>query len=132
MTLRDYQLDLISDTRDSFKRGYTRPLVRPPPGGGKTVCFAHMASEHVRRHNGYVWFLVHRRELVRQATETFTEWGLTDEHIFVGMVQTIARHPEKYKKPTLIIFDEAHHATATSWRTNHGGGLKPTHNRCDV
>lgn len=116
MTLRDYQLDLISDTRDSFKRGYTRPLVVLPPGGGKTVCFAHMASEHVRRHNGYVWFLVHRRELVRQATETFTEWGLTDEHIFVGMVQTIARHPEKYKKPTLIIFDEAHHATATSWR----------------
>lgn len=116
MELRDYQTDLIDATRDAFRCGYTRPLVVLPPGGGKTVCFAHMASEHVRRHAGYVWFLVHRRELVAQATETFTAWGLTDTHIFVGMVQTIARHPERYKKPTLIIFDEAHHATATSWR----------------
>ena len=31
------------------------------------------------------------------------------------MVQTITRHPERYKKPTLIIFDEAHHAKAKSW-----------------
>lgn len=115
MTLRDYQLDLISRTRDAFRQGYTRPLVVLPPGGGKTVCFAHMASEHVRLRGGYVWFLVHRRELVHQAVETFTEWGLTDTHIFVGMVQTIARHPDTYKKPTLIIFDEAHHATAASW-----------------
>lgn len=126
MKLRDYQHDLINQTRAAFSQGYTRPLVVLPPGGGKTVCFAHMASEHVRiRDDRYVWFLVHRRELVHQAIETFTEWGLTDTHIFVGMVQTIARHPERYKKPTLIIFDEAHHAAAMTWRkiTNYFTGV---------
>ena len=116
MRLRPYQHDLIEASRDAFRRGNTRPLVVLPPGGGKTVCFAYMAREHVSSHpDRYVWFLVHRRELVDQARTTFTEWGLTDTHIFVGMVQTISRHPERYKKPTLIIFDEAHHATATSW-----------------
>ena len=75
-----------------------------------------MAHKHATmRDNAYVWFLVHRRELIDQTLETFAEFGISTENVFVGMVQTISRHPERYKKPTLIIFDEAHHATAKTW-----------------
>lgn len=114
MKLRDYQHDLINLTREAFSEGHRRVLAVLPPGAGKTVCFAYMAREHVNRNpEHYVWFIVHRRELVTQARDTFTAWGLTDSHIYVGMVGTAVRHSTP---PTLIIVDEAHHATATQWR----------------
>jgi superfamily II DNA or RNA helicase len=87
-------------------------------GAGKTVCFADMAHKHIQLHEGkqpFVWFLVHRRELVHQTEDTFKEFNIPKDNVFIGMVQTITRHPERYKKPTLIIFDEAHHAKAKSW-----------------
>jgi len=114
MQLRDYQLDLVNKTRKAFKK-YTKPLVVLPCGAGKTVCFADMANKHINKHDGYVWFLVHRRELIDQTKDTFKKFGLNTDNVFIGMVQTITRHPERYRKPTLIIFDEAHHAKAKSW-----------------
>lgn len=116
MILRDYQKNLISATRNAFRTGSKAPCVVLPCGGGKTVCFAYMASEHIRiKPNGFVWFLVHRRELIDQTVETFKRFGIDTERIFIGMVQTISRHPERYQRPTLIIFDECHHATAKTW-----------------
>lgn len=116
MKLRDYQIDIVERTRIAF-RTYKRPLVVLPCGSGKTVCFADMASRHIARspQTAYVWFLVHRRELIEQTQRTFDAFGISREHVFIGMVQTITRHPERYAKPTLIIFDEAHHAKAKSW-----------------
>lgn len=116
LELRPYQLDLINNTRDAFRRGCKRPLVVLPCGGGKTVCFADMANKHIeKKANGYVWFLVHRRELINQTLETFEKFGLSTDHIFVGMVQTVTRNLGKYELPSLIIFDEAHHAKAKTW-----------------
>lgn len=75
-----------------------------------------MAHRHIQHRAGnYVWFLVHRRELIDQTLATFDAFGISRDNIFVGMVQTISRHPERYKRPTLIIFDEAHHCTARTW-----------------
>lgn len=117
MILRPYQHDLVAMTRDAFKQGYRRPLVVLPCGAGKTVCFADMAHRHVTTREGaYVWFLVHRRELVAQTLATFDAAGIPRERVMVGMVQTVSRHTDRYTPPTLIIFDEAHHATATTWR----------------
>lgn len=116
MQLRPYQIDLVTRTRDAFGK-YHRPLVVLPCGGGKTVCFADMAARHIARspQTAFVWFLVHRRELIDQTQRTFDAFGISREHVFIGMVQTITRHPERYQQPTLIIFDEAHHAKAKSW-----------------
>lgn len=114
MQLRSYQTQLVNDTRNAFKK-HSKPLVVLPCGAGKTVCFADMAHRHIELYNGYVWFLVHRRELIKQTHDTFREFGIPKDNVFIGMVQTITRHPERYKKPTLIIFDEAHHAKAKSW-----------------
>ena len=94
MVLRDYQKNLISATRNAFRTGSKAPCVVLPCGGGKTVCFAYMASEHIRiKPDGFVWFLVHRRELIDQTVETFKRFGIDTERIFIGMVQTISRHP---------------------------------------
>lgn len=112
MTLRPYQSLLIERTREAFNAGYTRPLVVLPCGAGKTVCFAYMAHAHVSRPNRYVWFLVHRRELIAQTLDTFKRMGISTTNIYVGMVGTALSHSTP---PTLIIFDEAHHATARTW-----------------
>lgn len=77
--------------------------------------------------------LVHRAELLRQTSETLTAFevphGLiasgvpeTDEAVQVASVQTLVRRLSRMKwAPTLIVVDEAHHATAT---TGHGQVLK--------
>ena len=115
MNLRPYQVSLVNDTRTAFKK-HNRPLVVLPCGAGKTVCFADMAHKHIKLYNGgYVWFLVHRRELIKQTHDTFKVFNIPEDNVFIGMVQTITRHPERYRKPTLIIFDEAHHAKAKTW-----------------
>lgn len=116
MKLRDYQITLIADTRVAF-RTHRRPLVVLPCGGGKTVCFAEMAARHTAlRADNYVWFLVHRRELIDQTLDTFDRFGIDRSRIMVAMVQTVARNTTRYTQPTLIIFDEAHHATARTWQ----------------
>lgn len=114
MNLRPYQLDVIQDTRLSFVNGKTKPLVVLPCGAGKTVCFAYMSKNHVSKNsNNVVWFMVHRKELIDQTVETFKRMNLDMNNIQVGMVQS-------YKKmtgnPSMIIFDEAHHATANTWK----------------
>ena len=115
MQLRPYQKNLINRTRESFFH-YKKPLVVLPCGAGKTVCFADMASKHIEKSpDNFVWFLVHRQELVDQTTETFKEQGIDTTNIFIGMVQTVTRNIGKYPKPSMIIFDEAHHATAKTW-----------------
>lgn len=90
-------------------QGYKRPLIVLPCGqlgAGKTVCFAYMAH----RHPGKTWFLVHRQELIEQA-ENIVGKG---DNIYIGMVGTALKKAPF--KPTMIIFDEAHHATAKTWR----------------
>lgn len=106
MQLRQYQTELINKTREAFKFGYKRVLVTLPCGAGKTVCFSYMAHEHVKR-GGRVWFLVHRRELVNQARAVVGD----NPNIYVGMIRS-----KKPFTPTLIIFDEAHHSTASTWK----------------
>lgn len=82
MKLRDYQTNLINDTRKSFARGNKRVMVVLPCGGGKTVCFAYMANEHVKR-GGYVHFYVHRRELISQTRSTFEAMGIPTDNIYI-------------------------------------------------
>ena len=62
-----------------------------------------------------VWFLVHRRELLDQTLDTFKRFDIPLNSIYIGMVATVANHPDKWPKPDFIIFDEAHHSSAATW-----------------
>ena len=106
MQLREYQQDIIDKCRAAFLKGYKRPLIVLPCGAGKTVCFAYMAH----RHTGKTWFLVHRQELLDQAKAIVGE----SDNIYIDMVGTALK--KSFFTPTLIIFDEAHHATAKTWQ----------------
>lgn len=117
ITLRPYQLDIINSVRNAFRQRLNRVLAVLPCGAGKTVCFAYMAENHILKNpqKNKVWFLVHRQELIEQTIETFKRFNINMNNILVGMVQTMANHLDDYEKPTLIIFDEAHHSTANTW-----------------
>ena len=98
-------------------------------GAGKTVVAAEIARLAGLK-GSRTLFLVHRRELVRQAVDTLYEacpgeqvgviaagWPeLPWAPLQVGMVQSIAKR-ERIPDFDLIIVDEAHHARAKTWAT---------------
>lgn len=111
MNLRDYQQKSINDIRDQFNAGRRKICFVAPCGSGKTVIYAYMASEAASR--GYKsLFVVHRRELLSQAAKTIIE----HKNINIGMAQTLSRQINSIDQPDIIIIDEAHHATARTWR----------------
>lgn len=126
LILRDYQSRAIDDLRTAYRSGARSPLLVAPCGMGKTVCFAAITAGAVER-GRRVLILVHRRELIRQASAKLTQAGVThgiiaagfessDHPVQVASVQTLARRLERqYWQPDLIVIDEAHHAIAGTW-----------------
>lgn len=84
-------------------------------GGGKSIIQAEISRSATAKHN-QVLFLVHRKELCEQITNTFTAQGVNMELCSVSMVQTVSRHIDKIPAPQLIITDEAHHSTANTYK----------------
>lgn len=129
-TLRPYQADALAGIRESFERSRSALMVCPT-GGGKTVIFAHLAREFCK--TSRVLVLAHREELIRQAADklesvTRTRCGIemADQYALafertgcvVGTVQTVTRRFERFNPNDfgLVICDEAHHATAPTYR----------------
>lgn len=106
--LREYQQDLYQKTVDAFRRGYKRPLVCLPCGGGKSYLFAEMAKNT----SGNVLILTHRRELLSQHNDLLANLGINAR---VAMVLTEAKRLGQYPRPALIITDEAHLSRSNSW-----------------
>jgi superfamily II DNA or RNA helicase len=132
LNLRPYQQQAINDLRAAFRNGAKAPLLVAPTGAGKTVIFSAIAAATAAKgRNGLI--LVHRRELVTQASRKLTDAGVAHGIIAAGMdganasiqvasVQTLIRRLQKITtSPDLIIIDEAHHAAAGSWQAiiNH-------------
>ena len=116
LALRDYQKSEIEAVRRSFSKGNKRVIAVLPCGAGKTVLFAYMSKRHIEKSpQNRVLFLVHRRELIDQTVETFKRFGLESSQIKIAMAQTVTRHIEDLEKPTMIVLDEVHHATAKTW-----------------
>ena len=126
MNLRDYQQQAISDLRSAMQQGARAPLLCLPTGGGKTVILATIATQAAAR-GRHVLILVHRRELIHQTSSKLAWVGLdhgiiaagipsSDHAVQIASVQTLARRLSRLDwQPTLIIIDEAHHATAGQW-----------------
>ena len=125
MGLRDYQQEDVGRLRQAVNRSGSVVYVLPT-GGGKTVVAGEIARLAAAKGSPTL-FLVHRRELVKQASSTLKDavpgtpigieaagwprnpWALLQ----VGSVQTVVRRD--VRKPKLIIVDEAHHARAKTW-----------------
>lgn len=115
MELYDYQKELISKVRESWRNGKRRPCIVLPCGGGKSVICADMAKRTADNGKS-VLFLVHRQELCGQIEDTFMAYGVDMSLCTVGMVQTVTRHIEQVNKPSLIITDENHHCLASGYK----------------
>lgn len=125
--LRPYQELLIEGSRIEFDAGKKRVCIVSPCGSGKTIIMAWMSSQSKLLGNN-ILFCVHRQELIAQASETFTKAGIPhgiiaantasnlSEKIQIASVQTLVRRLGKINKPQLIIFDEAQHCLASTWR----------------
>lgn len=113
--LRTYQADLIGKIRLAILHGSQSIVSVLGCGGGKSVIQAEIARSATDKGNR-VLFLVHRKELCEQITNTFTAQGVDMELCSVSMVQTVSRRLGQIPEPKIIITDEAHHSTANTYK----------------
>lgn len=133
LKLRPYQETAVEKTFEAIALGTNRPAVVLPTGAGKTVIFSWIANRWVRDRRTKVLILVHRDELVTQTEKKLHDVaptlrvgvvkGSRDRHrdvdVIVASVQTL-RHARRRIPITgvgLVIVDEAHHASADSYKT---------------
>jgi superfamily II DNA or RNA helicase len=105
VTLRDYQIQLASETLKSL-RDHSRVVVACPTGSGKTVIAIHGIIPHLQ---GRIAWVTHRKELAKQARE----YG-QDIDVFMAQGEISG----DYKT---IIIDEGHHVCAAQYRKILGG-----------
>ncbi len=127
ISLRPYQSQIITDTRAAL-RTHPSVMIQLPTGGGKTCIAASMLG--AARARGYrAWFLAHRDFLLEQTSRTFDQVGIAHAFIAAGRhadqfepiqivsVQTLGRRLKRYTPPDLIVWDEAHHVAAKTYKT---------------
>jgi DNA repair protein RadD len=125
INLRPYQTQLVTEIRGQYQLGHKAVLAVLPTGGGKTVCFAHIAQAASVKGNR-VLILVHRAELLDQASRAITApHGIIaagrpmdlSHTVQVASVQTVARRLHLLPRDffQLLVVDEAHHTTAGTW-----------------
>lgn len=113
--LRPYQQQLIDDIRTSVRNGNDSIVAVLGCGGGKSVIQGSIAKSSTDKGNR-VLFLVHRKELCNQISNTFSALGVDMSLCDVSMVQTASRRLGKLPNYDLIITDECHHSTANTYR----------------
>lgn len=119
--LRSYQRRVLRQLAESDGR----VLLQMPTGSGKTITAVEYARQRLPA--GPVWFVCHRREIVRQASRAFTEAGmefgviapghesLPAAPIQIASVYSLRTRDHAYPSPATIVWDEAHHMAAPSW-----------------
>jgi len=122
--LRDYQEVAVGEIRVEFRQGNTPVLFVLPTGGGKTYTFSYIAASASDKGRA-VCIIVHRKELLLQASASLTALGI--DHGLISPDFTPKRHAmvqvasvdtllQRLKKQSykfgLLIFDEAHHVVA--------------------
>ena len=127
-TLRPYQLEAVASIREAFRQRHRAVLFVLPTGGGKTVVFSHIAEQAAAK-GSRICILVHRQELLRQASASLHSLGvrhglISPRHgmdlsapVQVASVQTLARRLHKLPPGLfqLLVVDEAHHSNAGTW-----------------
>lgn len=143
MELRPYQQQAKAAVFDQWNSGVQKTLLVLPTGTGKTIVFAKIAEDCVRK-SERVLILAHRGELLQQAAdkilaacglscavEKAEETSLDSwARITVGSVQTLMRESRLSRFSSdyfgTIIIDEAHHAISESYQKilRHFSGAK--------
>jgi superfamily II DNA or RNA helicase len=131
VSLYDYQKGVLRNLRASLEESGS-VVLQMPTGSGKTVT----AAEFIRQESakGPVWFVCHRREIIRQVSRAFTSIGIRHDviapnpgkmdlgfgydptaRVKIASVQTLSRRLDQYEAPRLVVWDECHHVAAGTW-----------------
>jgi superfamily II DNA or RNA helicase len=126
LSLRPYQERDIAQLRQAYAGGARAVLYQLPTGGGKTVVFAHIINGAARKGRRSA-IVVHRRELIRQASDKLAWAGVPHGIVAAGLdcdhgaptlvlsVQTAIRRLDRLPHFDFMVIDEAHHARAETW-----------------
>ena len=90
-------------------------MIVSPPGSGKSVVISDIAKSATKR-NGHVLFLVHRKELIDQITNSFKFHEVDMSKVDLLTVGKAKNRLKELTKPTLIITDEGHHGKANTYQ----------------
>ncbi|MEO1002929.1 MAG: DEAD/DEAH box helicase [Cyanobacteria bacterium J06638_7] len=129
MKLYDHQAEAIEGIRALCRQGARRVLLQLPTGGGKTVILAHLTAGAMAKGNRSL-VLVHRRELLDQASDTLRRLGVPHGLIVAGRgmelalpvqvasIETVRRRLGRLPSDLFqfVMVDEAHHACSRTWR----------------
>lgn len=120
---RQYQIDHTNKTYECLMRDRVW-LMQNPTGAGKTVEFSIMSMRFIREHNKSVLILVHRKELLVQASQAIIDITGINPYIinsntkkyaiarvYIGMVDSLINRTDLYDNVGLVIIDECHIAT---------------------
>ena len=126
MPLRPDQQKVQDAVSARLRAGHRRVLIVGETGFGKTHLMASMMRSAASRGMRSI-FVTHKRELLTQASATFTGYGIDHgviapsfsrqpEHLVqLASVATLAREAGNLPPARLVCFDEAHHVAAPTW-----------------
>lgn len=150
--LYEDQAEFVVNLRRTLASGVQSVLGVASPAFGKTVVAAHITERaSIKNPDTRVWFLVHRKNLLRQTSQSF--WSAKIAHglitsgkrpstlpIQVGTIGTVFSRLDSLKPPSILFVDEAHlakgnmFATVIQWAKDSGTiiiGLTGTPQRLD-
>lgn len=112
--LHDYQIRLVNEARQKIASGNKGVLIQSPPGSGKSVVIADIIKKTTDK-DGHVLFLVHRKELAEQITQTLQKHDVNMFDVTILTVGKARNRLNLLKEPTIIITDETHHSRAKTY-----------------
>jgi len=117
--LFDDQHEFVEQIRAQLRSGNRSILGVASPAFGKTVVAGHIIATAREKSDATAWFLVHRKNLLRQTSMSF--WGAKIEHglltsgrarstlpIQVGTIGTVHSRIDRLTPPKILFIDEAH------------------------
>ena len=119
MKLFDDQKAVVDAVEQSMMRGCKRDLVRAETGSGKTIMAANILHR-AREKRSTTWFIVPRKQLLKQTAMTYEFFDLPHSYIASGMrydafannyicsLQTLPKRLDDLKPPRLAVVDETH------------------------
>jgi len=129
INLYDDQAEFVHKLRQAVAAGHKSILGVASPAFGKTVVAGYITESAVARDPGAsVWFLVHRKNLLRQTSQSFwkshIQHGLitsgkrpSKQPVQVGTIGTAYSRLDKLKPPRVLFVDEAHLAKGNMFET---------------
>lgn len=150
--LFDDQAEFVHKLRQAVAAGHKSILGVASPAFGKTVVAGYITDQARQKNpNSTVWFLVHRKNLLRQTSQSFYSAGIghglitsgrarSNLPVQVGTIGTVYSRLKKLQPPSILFIDEAHLSlgnmfrTVAEWVLSSGGlliGLTGTPERLD-